>query len=343
MKAVVYAKLGPPEVLQLRELERPVPNEHEVLVKVYAASVNALDWRRFASQLENGGIPVSTRLMDGMILKAVNKVPGTDIAGRVVDVGAAVKLFRPGDEVFGVSAGSMGAFAEYVCAAENKLALKPASLSFEAAAAIPVAALTALEGLRDKGNIRPGQSVLINGASGGVGTFAVQLAKSFGAEVTAICSARNLETALSVGADHVIDYTKEDFTRNGKQYDLIAAVNGYHPIRDYKRALRSGGVCVAIGGDTAQLLQGMLLGPFVSLFGGRRLGFMGIAKMDQKDLIFLGELAKAGKVVPVIDSCYPLSEAAKAVRYLAEGHAGGKVVLTVEHSSQTGTVLSQTV
>lgn len=333
MRAVVYTKLGPPEVLQLRKLERPVPNEHEVLVKVYAASVNALDWRRFASQLENGRIPVSTRLMEGVILKAVNKVLGADIAGRVVEAGAAVKRFRPGDEVFGVSAGSMGAFAEYVCAAENKLAFKPANLSFEAASAIPVAALTALEGVRDKGNIRPGQSVLINGASGGVGTFAVQLAKFFRAEVTAVCSARNLETALSVGADHVIDYTKEDFTQNGKQYDLIAAVNGYHPIRDYKRALRSGGVCVAIGGDTAQLLQGVLLGPFVSLLGGRRLGFMGIAKMDQKDLIFLGELAKAGKVVPVIDSCYPLSEAAKAVRYLAEGHARGKVVLTVEHSS----------
>lgn len=333
MKAIVYTKLGPPEVLQLRELERPVPSDNEVLVKVYAASVNALDWRRFASQLENDKIPLSTRLMDGMVLKVVNKVPGADIAGRVVAVGAAVKQFQPGDEVFGVSAGSMGAFAEYVCATENKLALKPANLPFEAAAAIPVAALTALEGLRDKGNIRLGQKVLINGASGGVGTFALQLAKSFGAEVTAVCSTRNLEIASSIGANHVIDYSKEDFTRNKKQYDLILAVNGYHTIRDYKRVLSPGGVYVAIGGSTAQLVQGMLLGPLLSLPGNRQLGFMGIAKMSQKDLVFIGELVLAGKIVPVIDRCYPLSEAAKAVRYLAEGHAKGKVVLTVEHSS----------
>ena len=331
MKAVVYTKLGPPEVLQLRELERPVPGDNEVLVKVYAASVNALDWRRFASQLENDKIPFSTRLMDGMILKVVNGVPGADIAGRVEAVGPAVEQFRPGDAVFGVSAGSLGAFAEYACAAENKLALKPANLSFEAAAAIPVAALAALEGLRDRGNIQSGQKVLINGASGGVGLFALQLAKSFGAEVTAVCSARNLEIALSMKADHVIDYRKEDFTRNKKQYDLIVAVNGYHRIRDYRRALNAGGVYVAIGGSTAQLLQGMLLGPFLS-FGGRRLGFMGIARMDQKDLVFLRELVEAGKVVPVIDRCYPLSEASKAVRYLAEGHAKGKVVLVTEHS-----------
>lgn len=333
MKAVVYTKLGPPEVLALKELEKPVPNENEVLVKVYAASVNALDYRRFASQLENEKIPLSTRIMDPMILKVVNKVLGADIAGQVVAVGPNAGQFRPGDEVFGISAGSMGAFAEYACAAENQLALKPANLSFQAAAAIPVAASAALEGLRDKGDIQPGQRILINGASGGVGLFAVQIAKSFGAEVTAVCSTRNLETASSIGADYVIDYTKEDFAQNGKQYDRIIAVNGYHPIGDYKRALSPGGIYCAVGGSMAQLLQSMFLGPVLSLFGTKRMRFTGIAKMSQKDLIFLGELAKAGKIVPVIDKCYPLGETAKAVRYLAQGHAKGKVILDVEHTS----------
>ena len=334
MNAIIYTQLGPPEVLQLKEVAKPLPKEDQVLVKVQAASVNALDYRRFSSQLEGSNIPVSVRLMDGVFLKAVNTVLGADIAGRVEAVGAAVKQFQPGDEVFGVAAGSRGGFAEFACAAENNLAPKPAKLSFEAAAAVPVAALTALQGLRDKGRLQPGQKVLVNGASGGVGTFAVQVAKSFGTEVTAVCSTRNLEEARALGADHLIDYTQEDFTRNGQQYDLIFAINGYHPISHYRRALSPGGIYVVTGGSTAQLIQGMLLGPLISLVGNKQLGFMGIAKTNQKDLVFLGELLEAGKIVPVVDRAYPLSEVAKAMRYLAEGHAQGKVVITVEHGNE---------
>ncbi len=326
MKAIVYTKYGPPDVLQLKEVEKPVPKDNQVLVKVQAASVNALDWRRFTSQSILG------RLMDGVLLKVINKVLGADIAGRVEAIGAVVKQFRPGDEVFGVSAGSVGGFAEYACAAENNLALKPANLSFEAAAAVPVAALTALQGLRDKGLIQPGQKVLINGASGGVGTFAVQIAKSFGAEVTAVCSTRNLDMARQIGADHVIDYTKENFSRNGQRYDVIIAVNGNHPIQDYWRALSPGGIYVVIGGSMAQLFQGMLLGPLASRIGSKKMGFMGIAKTNQKDLVLMGELLEAGKVVPVIDRCYPMRETAEAIRYLVEEHAKGKVVITLEHN-----------
>jgi NADPH:quinone reductase-like Zn-dependent oxidoreductase len=197
-----------------------------------------------------------------------------------------------------------------------------------------VAAFTALQGLRDKGQIQPGQKVLIYGASGGVGTFAVQLAKSFGAEVTAVCSPRNLDMARSIGADHVIDYTREDFTKIGRHYDLILAVNGYRPILDYRRALTPGGICVVLGGSMAQVLQGLLLGPLVSRIGGKKMGFL-LADSNQKDLVFMGELLEAGKVVPVIDRCYPLSEVAEAIRYLVEEHAQGKVVITVEHHNQT--------
>ncbi|GIL14263.1 MAG: NADPH:quinone reductase [Chloroflexota bacterium] len=324
MKAIVYTRYGPPEVLQLQEVAKPVPTDNQVLVKVQAASVNALDFRRFERQSSFG------RFMDGVVLKAINKVLGADIAGQVEAVGSNVKDFQPGDAVFGVSAGSVGGFAEYACAAENQLALKPANLSFEAAAAVPVAGLTALQGLRDKGQIQPGQKVLINGASGGVGTFAVQLAKSFGAEVTAVCSTRSLDTVRSIGADHVIDYTKEDFTKSGQRYDLIVAVNGYHPLLDYRRALCPGGIYVMVGGSMAQIFQGMLAGPFVSKIGNKKMGFMGIAKPNQKDLVFMGELLEAGKVVPVVDRYYPLGEAAEAVRYLVEEHARGKVVITVE-------------
>jgi NADPH:quinone reductase-like Zn-dependent oxidoreductase len=329
MKAIVYTKYGPPEVLQLREIAKPVPRDNQVLVKVEAASVNALDWRRFASQSILG------HFMDGVILKVINRVLGADIAGWVEAVGATVTQFQPGDEVFGVSAGSMGGFAEYACAGENNLALKPSALSFEAAATVPVAALTALQGLRDKGQIQPGQKVLINGASGGVGTFTVQIAKAFGAIVTAVCSTGNRELVRSIGADQVIDYTKEDFTRSGQRYDLIIAVNGYHPILDYRRALSPGGIYVAVGGAITQVLQAMLLGSLISRVGSKKMGFMGIAKTNQKDLVFLKELLEAGKVLPVIDRRYPLSAAAEAIRYLAEGHARGKVVFTVEHNNYT--------
>ena len=275
------------------------------------------------------------RFMDERLFKAINKILGADIAGRVEAVGAAVTKFQAGDEVFGVSAGSVGAFAEYACTSENNVVIKPSNLSFEAAAAVPVAALTALQGLRDNAHIQPGQKVLINGASGGVGTFAVQIAKSFGAEVTAICSTRNLDIARSIGADHVIDYTKEDFTKSGQRYDLIVAVNGYRPIQDYRRALRPSGIYVAVGGSIAQVIQAMLLGPLMSKLGSRKMSFMGIGKINQKDLVFMGELLEAGKVVPVIDKSYPLRETAKAIRYLVKEHAQGKVVITMAGDSHS--------
>jgi NADPH:quinone reductase-like Zn-dependent oxidoreductase len=323
MKAIVYTKYGPPDVLQLMEVEKPVPKEHQVLVKVHAASVNAMDYRRFEKLSSIG------RLMDKVLLKAANTVLGADVAGTVVAVGSSVTEFHPGDEVFGVAP---GAFAEYVCNGASKFALKPANLSFEEAAAVPVAAFTALQGLRDKGAIQSGQKVLIDGASGGVGTFAVQIAKSFGAEVTAVCSTRNLDLARSIGADHVMDYTREDFTKSGKRYDLILAVNGHHSMLDYRRALSANGRCVMTGGPLAQVLQVMLLGPLVSRIGRKQIGFQGIATTPKKDLDVIKQLLEVGKVVPIIDKCYPLGETAEAIRYLVEEHAQGKVVITVEHS-----------
>jgi NADPH:quinone reductase-like Zn-dependent oxidoreductase len=244
-------------------------------------------------------------------------------------VGGNVKRFKPGDEVFGDNSESgNGGFAEYVSVPERALALKPANRSFEEAAAVPMAAITALQGLRDAGKIRPGQKVLIHGASGGVGTFAVQIAKWYKADVTAVCSAGNAERVRSLGADHVIDYTKEDFTKNGQRYDLILAVNGYHPIAAYKRALNPNGIYVMAGGSMSQIFQAMLLGPWMSEMGGRKMGSVA-AKMNQPDLVFLKELLEAGKIVPVIDRCYPLSEVPEALRYLGKGHAKGKVVITV--------------
>lgn len=329
MKAIVYTQYGSPDVLQLKEVAKPEPKDDKVLVKVHAASANALDYRRFEKLSSMG------RFIEERLLKTINKVLGADIAGVVEAVGASVKQFQPGDEVFGVSTGSAGGFAEYACAAENNLALKPANLSFEAAAAVPVAALTALQGLRDKGQIQPGQKVLINGASGGVGTFAVQIAKSLGAEVTAVCSTRNLDMARSIGADHVRDYTKEDFTQNGQRYDLILAVNGYHPLSAYQRALNPQGIYVCTGGTLPQIFQAILLGPWMSRKRGKKMGFMGIAKTNQKDLVLMGELLEAGKVVPVIEKCYPLGEVAAAIRYLAAGHARGKVVITLAGNNKT--------
>jgi NADPH:quinone reductase-like Zn-dependent oxidoreductase len=325
MKAIVYTQYGPPEVLQLQEVEKPAPKDHQVLVKVQAASVNAMDYRRFEKTSILG------RFMDEVVIKATNTVLGADVAGTVEAIGSKVTQFKPGDEVFGVAP---GAFAEYVSNGASKFALKPANVSFEAAAAVPVAAFTALQGLRDKGQIQAGQKVLIDGASGGVGTFAVQVAKAFGAEVTAVCSPRNLEMARSIGADHVIDYKQEDFTKNGQQYDLILAVNGYHPILDYRRALSLNGICVVAGGALSQVLQVMLLGPFVSRIGTRKIGFMGIATTPKEDLVAIKELLEAGKIIPVIDKCYPLSETAEAIRYLVEEHARGKVIITVAQNKE---------
>ena len=330
MKAIVYTKYGPPEVLQLKEVEKPTPKDEEVLVKVHAASLNAADWHILRAD------PFLIRLMGGGLLKPKNTILGADIAGRVEAVGGNVKQFKPGDDLFGdISERGWGGFAEYVCAGENALVLKPANISFEEAAAVPLAAVTALQGIRHKGEIQPGQKVLINGASGGVGTFAVQIAKSFGAEVTGVCSTRNLDMVRSIGADQVIDYTREDFTKNGQRYDLILAVNGYHPISAYKGALSSKGSYVCVGGSMAQVFQAMLLGPLISMTGSKTTGSMGVAKPNPKDLGFIKELLEAGKVMPVIDRRYPLSEVAEAMRYLEEGHARGKVVITVEHDIKT--------
>ncbi len=324
MKAIVYTKYGSPDVLQLKDVEKPAPRDDEVLVRVHAASVNAYDWHFLTADI------FLLRVMGGGLFKPKLTRLGADVAGRVEAVGKNAHQFQPGDEVFGDMAGhGNGSFAEYVSAPETAFALKPANLSFEEAAAVPMAAVTALQGLRDEGQIRPGQRVLINGASGGVGTFAVQIAKSFGAEVTAVCSTRNLDQARSLGADHVIDYTREDFTRSGRQYDLILAANGYHSLSAYKRALTPRGVYVMAGGTSAQIFQAMLLGSLMSKTGGKKMGGVS-AKTTQGDLVFVQGLLETGKVVPVIDRRYALSETAEALRYLGEGHARGKVVITVK-------------
>lgn len=328
MKAMLYTQYGPPDVLHLEEVEKPTPKDDEVLVKISAASVNTLD-------LAMRG-PLLARILSGGLRKPKDPRLGADFAGRVEAVGKHVTRFQPGDEVY---ASGRGSFTEYACIAANKVALKPANSSFEEAAAVPVAALTALQGLRDKGQIQPGQHVLIYGASGGVGTFAVQIAKSFGAEVTAVCSTQNMDMARSIGATHVIDYTREDFTHNGQHYDLILAVNGYQSIFAYRRILQPTGRYVLVGAAGSRiylaLLQALLLGPVFSRTGKRKMGFMGIAKINQKDLMYMKELIEAGKIVPVIDRRYSLGETADALRYLEEGHARGKVVITVDHCQKS--------
>jgi NADPH:quinone reductase-like Zn-dependent oxidoreductase len=322
MKAIVYEKYGPPEVLHLQEVAIPAPKDDEVLIKMYTASVNSRDWRLMRAN------PFFLRFLQGF-LKPKNPILGADISGQVETIGNNVRQFQPGDQVFGYLSRYGGCtFAEYACAGENEIALKPANLSFEQAAAVPLAAITALQGLRDKGNIQPGQKVLVQGASGGVGSFAVQLAKSFGAEVTGVCSTRNLDMARSIGADHVIDYTKEDFTRNGQRYDLILAVNGYHPISDYLRALSPDGIYVVAGGSVVQFFQAALQGRRTSKTGKRNTFVVSLVP-SQKDLLFMKELLESGKVVPVIDGVYPLSKAAEALTYFERVHPKGKVVITM--------------
>jgi NADPH:quinone reductase-like Zn-dependent oxidoreductase len=328
MKAIVYTQYGSPDVLHLKEVEKPTPKDDEVLIKVYAASVNAAE-----SHVVRADPPLM-RLMGYGLLKPNKTIPGAAVAGRVEAVGSNAKQFKPGDEVYGdLSFCGLGAFAEYVCANENALALKPTNATFEEAAAIPLAATTALQALRNSGHIQSGQKVLINGASGGVGTFAVQIAKAFGAEVTAVCSTSKMDMVRSIGADHVIDYTKEDFTQNGQCYDLIVSANGYHPIADYRRALSPNGTYVMSGGAAmAAMMEAMLLGPWISMRGSKKMGNM-LGKPNQQDLVFLKELVEAGKVKPVIDRCYPLAEVPDALRYLEEGHALGKIVITVAQSN----------
>ena len=325
MKAIVYEKYGPPDVLQLKEVEKPYPKDNEVLIKVQAASINDWDWGLLQ------GTPFANRLQFGL-LKPQKQILGSDIAGRVEAVGKNVKQFQPGDKVFGDICGCWGGFAEFVCARDNALTLKPASMTFEEAAAVPQAALLALQGLRDKGQIQPGQKVLINGAGGGAGTFAVQVAKSFGAEVTGVDSTRKLDMMRSIGADQVIDYTQEDFTKNGQRYDLILDFAAYHSIFDYKRALSPKGIYVIVGGSSARFFQTVFLGPLISMTG-KKMGIL--LHKPNKDLAYMIELFEAGKVKPIIDRRYPLSEVAEAFRYFGAGHARGKVVITVEHNNKT--------
>jgi NADPH:quinone reductase-like Zn-dependent oxidoreductase len=328
MKAVVYTEYGSPDVLHLKEVEKPTPKDNEVLVKVYAASANPLDWRTMR------GEPFLVRLDNGF-RKPKTTILGADIAGRVVAVGRNVTQFKPGDAVFGeTSANGLGGFAEYVAVPENAVVLKPETVSFEDAASTPVVGFTAIQGLRNVGNIRAGQKVLINGASGGIGTFAVQYAKANGAEVTGVCSTRNLDMVRSIGADHVIDYTQEDFSRSGQKYDLIYDAIGNRSVGDYKRALTPNGQCVIAGFTTLpRLFSHILLGMWVSKTGRQKVGLMGSAQTSSKDLQLIAELLETRKVVPVIDRCYPLSETAEAIRYLETMRARGKVIIQVAENA----------
>lgn len=323
MKAVVYRCYGSPEVLQLEDIEKPVPADNEVLVKVRAASLNPLDWHYMR------GTPYIMRLGSGL---GTPKNPrlGVDFAGTVEAVGKNVRRFQPGDEVFG---GRTGAFAEYVTVAEDRALMpKPANLTFAQAAAAPTAAITALQALRDKGQLRAGQRVLINGASGGVGTFAVQLAKALGAEVTGVCSTRNVSLVRSLGADHVIDYTRENFITLGQRYDLIIDNVGNHPLLDYRDVLNPKGIFVIVGGPDGgwigpllNPLKALVVSPFVD-----QTFVMLLAKFSQPDLALLGEFMQAGTVTPVIDRSYPLNAVPEAIRYSEEGHARGKIIIAVE-------------
>jgi NADPH:quinone reductase-like Zn-dependent oxidoreductase len=325
MRAIVRAHYGPPEVLSVTEIERPAPGPDEVLIRIRAASVNPLDWHFMR------GIPYALRLQTGL-RRPKDRRLGHDVAGQVEAAGRDVTRFKAGDEAFGTC---KGAFAEFACASESSLVPKPPNVTFEQAAAVPVAGLSALQALRDKGGIRPGQKVLINGASGGVGTFAVQLAKGFGAEVTGVCGPRNVGLVRSIGADHAVDYSQEDFTRAGLRYDLILDTVGNHSLSDRRRALTQAGALVLVGGSETGRWLGPLTGmlkavaqaPFVRQ---RLLPFM--ARLNRDDLMALHALVGTGKIVPVIDCIYPLSDVPQAIRHLEGGHARGKIVITVAGS-----------
>jgi NADPH:quinone reductase-like Zn-dependent oxidoreductase len=337
MKAIVYTQTGSPDVLHLKEIETPIPEDNQLLIKVHAASVNALDWHAIRN------MPVLLSLL-GRLLGGGGRAPkekrlGADLAGRVEAVGSKVTEFKVGDEVFGQGSGT---FADYACARESFVTLKPADLSFEAAAAVPVAAITALQGLRDIGQIQPGQQVVIQGAGGGVGTFAVQIAKCLGAEVTAVYNPKNVDLVRSLGADHIIDYTQEDFTKQRQRYDLILAVNGYHPLSAYRRALRPKGRFVLVGASSDHLLQAvfqtMILGPMTSRMSSKKTKFF-VANVNQKDLEFVRGLIEAGKVTPIIDRQYPLSKTAEALRFMGEGHVRGKIVITMDESDTNSRII----
>jgi NADPH:quinone reductase-like Zn-dependent oxidoreductase len=322
MKAIVYYKYGSPDVLELKDIDKPVVNNDDVLVRIHAASVNPYDWHFMR------GTPYILRAMGNGILKPKVARLGVDMAGTVEAVGRNVTQFKPGDEVFG---GGKGAFAEYVCASEKALALKPANVTFEQAAAMPIAGLTALQALRDKGRVQPGQKVLINGAAGGVGTMAVQVAKWFSAEVTGVCSTKNVDMVRSIGADHVIDYVQENFTQGKQRYDLIFDNVGNHSLSNTRRVLKSKGILVMVGGESKgnwlEPLLSLLIASLKSLFVSQTIAPF-LATRSQKDLLILQELIETGKVTPVIDKIYPLAEVPDAIRYLELGHARGKVIIT---------------
>ena len=320
MRAIVYAKYGPPSVLRLEEIAKPAPKENEVLVKIHAAALNPADWHFLR------GDPVVMRMASGLFAPK-RPVLGADIAGTVEAVGTGVTRFKPGDEVYGdLSGAGFGAFAEYVAVKHGALATKPAALSFEEAAVVPLAGVTALQGLRDKGAIKQGHKVLINGASGGVGSFAVQIAKSYGAGVTAVCSAKNADLVRSIGADHVIDYAREDFTDNAGAYDLILDMIATHSPAELKRALAPDGKVVVVGfGSMLKMLR-------VVLTGGRRVGSM-MARANHKDLDALRELIDRGTIKPVIDRRHTLEQVPEAIAYLEEGHTRGKIVIAVANGA----------
>ena len=322
MKAIVHHRYGSSDVLELQEVDKPSVKDDQVLIRVHAASVNPYDWHMMT------GTPYLVRAQAGL-RKPKSKIPGVDVAGTVEAVGSDITEFQPGDDIFGAG---RGAYAEYATATERGIALKPAGVAHEHAAAVPMAAVTALQGLRNKGNLQPGQEVLINGASGGVGSFAVQIAKSLGADVTAVCSTRNVDMVRSIGADHVIDYTQEDFTKMGVRYDLVLDVVGNHSLSACRRALRPTGIYVSAGKKP----MGQWVGPLTHLlkvlgaswFGKPKMVSM-LASFNKEDMVVLQGLLEAGTITPVIDRTYKLDEVPEALRYQGEGHAQGKTVITI--------------
>ena len=331
MRAMVNLEYGSPDVLHLAEVDKPIAGANEVLIKVHAASVNTGELYFLR------GKPFLVRMDPGGLTKPKINILGGDVAGRVEAVGRDVQQFQIGDEVFGdISNAGMGAFAEYATAPQDVITKKPGNLSFEEAAAVPSAAVTALQGIRDHGEIKSGQQVLIVGASGGVGTFAVQIAKYYGAEVTGVCSTGKIELVRSLGAEHVIDYTQEDFTRLGRQYDLIIGVNGNYSLSEYKRTLTTAGRYVCVGGSMSQIMGSMILGPLRSEKGGRQLRNMGSVKINQQDLVVMKEMLESGKVKPVIDKRFSFNQTADAFRYLGSGHAMGKIVISLAENWDAG-------
>lgn len=328
MKAAIYTTYGAPDVLQIKDVDKPVPKGNEVLIKVRAASVNPYDWHFLR------GTPYPLRIAAGL-RKPKDARLGADVAGQVEAIGESVTQFTSGDAVFGMT---KGAFAEYACVSESAVAMKPANVTFEQAAAVPIAAFTALQALRNKGHVQSGKKVLINGAAGGVGTFAVQIAKSFGGDVTGVCSTRNVDMVRSIGAKQVIDYTQEDFTRSAQRYDLILDCMGNHSLLAYRRILNPTGIYLQVGGPASPWMMSftvrLIAAPVLSRFVSQNFAFVG-AKLNKEDLTLFHDLMLLGKVAPVIDRCYSLTELPEAIRYVEQGHARGKVIITLEEGRRT--------